>query len=129
MTNDNFIGTRERAKYNSQKMLFEYGLNKYFQVTGPTYIYIQNNFAEADHVFIMGLSGPTSSRLVLNSQNAESYMGLVASYSTDVYDYTIYVPLAVFNALGTSDANREAAIRSFADIYNLAGMSYNVISY
>ena len=40
-----------------------------------------------------------------------------------------FVPIAVFTSLGDTNDNRENAVRNFADIYNLAGMRYDVQSY
>ena len=56
-------------------------------------------------------------------------MGLFPTYQTNTNDYTIFVPIAVFTALGDTNDNRENAVRNFADIYNLAGMRYDVQSY
>ena len=56
-------------------------------------------------------------------------MGLMPTYQTSVYDYTIFVPDAVYTALGSTANDREYAIRNFADKYNLAGMQYDVQSY
>lgn len=127
--NDIFIGANERLKYNSQKIVFEYALNKYFQIPVSPFIYITNNFVVADNVFVMSNSGLTSSVMPLNSAYQINFLGLVPAYATSVNDYTIYVPLAVYNALGTNAINRENAIRQFADKYNLAGIQYNVIAY
>lgn len=126
--NDNFIGASERAKYSAQKMTFEYALNKWFRVpVGDPPIYIVNNIV-ATSGFIMGATGAYSSAMASDSTFSTTYMG--ASYSVvSVYDYTIYVPLAVFNAQGSTNPNRETAIRNFADKYNLVGMIYNVVTY
>jgi hypothetical protein len=126
--NDNFIGVRERIRYNAQKKTFEYALNKWFFVppTDPQ-IYIVNNIVVPDG-FIMGETGAYSSYMASDSFYSTTYMG--ATYTTTTsYDYTIYVPFLVFNAQGSTTANREQAIRNFADIYNLVGMKYNVITY
>ena len=37
--------------------------------------------------------------------------------------------LDLFNTLGTTTTNKENTIRQFADKYNLAGSTYNVITY
>lgn len=126
-----FIGVDERVKYNSQKLLFEFALNRFFMVDPlpADQIFIDNNFVDVGSVFLMGTTGQSSSLMPLNSVNQIHYMGLVPAYQTVTNDYTINVPIAVFNSLGSNDANRETAIRNFADLYNLAGMQYNVVSY
>ena len=128
LINDNFIGASERAKYNSQKIVFEYSLNKWFRVPiGDPQIYIINN-AIATSGFIMGATGSYSSPMAYDSYFSTTAMG-EDYYVTTLYDYTIYFPVLVFNAQGSTTANREQAIRNFADIYNLVGMQYNVITY
>lgn len=126
--NDNFIGVDERIKFNAQKIVFEYALNKWFGVplTDPQ-IYIVNNTV-AGSSFLLGETSLYSSNLANDSVYSTTYMGNVYSPTT-VYDYTIFVPLAVFNAQGTTTSNRETAIRNFADKYNLVGMSYNVVTF
>lgn len=128
--NSNFIGANERVKYNAQKMLYEYALNKYFRVAAlpADQIYITNNTYYTSH-FIMGNTGGLSSSMPNNSNNQIQYLGNSYTYSASNYDYTIYVPTAVFNGLGTNTANRENAIRAFANQLNLAGMVYNVVTY
>jgi hypothetical protein len=56
-------------------------------------------------------------------------MGNAPTYIVNAYDYTINVPIAIFNTLGTTTTNKENTIRQFADKYNLAGMNYNIITY
>ena len=121
--NNIFIGANERIKYSSQKLLFEYILNRYFETVN---IYIDNNFVESDVVFLMGNSGETSSLMPNNSVNQIQYLGNTPNYVTAVSDFTIYVPLAFYNSLGTY---KEELIRAFADKYVLAGITYNVTSY
>lgn len=124
--NDNYIGIRERIKYNSQKILFEWALNRNFICTG---IYISNTPLTTTG-FLMGHTGPYSSTLA-GSSNVSANPSYLANSLTlsDGFSYTIYVPIAVFNALGTSNGQRESIIRAFADKYNLAGMFYKVVTY
>lgn len=126
--NDNFIGASERVKYNAQKLLFEYALNKWFFVDPLSdQIYIENNAVSGSFFLMGGQNGETSSKLAATSISSGWYLGNV--YTPTQHDYTIYVPVAVFNAQGTTTTNREQAIRNFADQYNLAGMIYNVVTY
>jgi hypothetical protein len=128
--NDCFIGSNERASYNAQKMLFEYALNKFFLVDPypADQIYITNRVYYGNP-FLMSTSGAASSTMPINSTYSTTYLGSAYTFTTGVYDYTIYVPIAVFNNQGSNDANREQAIRNFADKYNLAGMIYLVETY
>ena len=124
---DNFLGVEERIKYNSQKILFEYALNTWFNA--PNTIFITNNFLQYQNIFFMGEKSETSSLMPINSIYSFDYMGNIPIYITANYDYTINVPIAIFNALGTTTTNKENTIRQFADKYNLAGTTYNVITY
>jgi hypothetical protein len=125
LINDNYIGVRERVKYNSQKMLYEYGLNRWFQCSG---IYIDNNSLIGSG-FLMGNTGPYSSALS-NTSVPTSATYLQNTYSGATSNcYTIYVPTPVFNNLAPTNIERENIIRSFADTVNLAGMTYNVVAY
>lgn len=124
---DNRIGVLERVRYNSQKMIFEYGLNRWFDIdSGDPQIYITRNSSTTSFL-LGGQTGLTSSVLVNNSAYATSYLSNTFTYNA--YNYTIYVPIAVYTALASNNTDRENVIRSFADRYNLAGMRYNVVSY
>lgn len=121
--NDNYIGIRERVRYNSQKKLFEYSLNRWFQCTG---IYIENTPIQASF-FTMGQTGTYSSTMSNGASN-QFYMG--NSYSANsTSSYTIWVPLTAYTGMSTVLTERENIVRSFADNYNLAGMFYSVSGY
>lgn len=119
--NNNFIGVRERIRYNSQKTIFEYSINKWFQTTG---IYVSNTGVQSNS-FVMGNTGPYSSTLYNISRNATNVLtnGYIVPSAND---FTIYVPSAFYNGLGNS---KENIIRSFADKYVLAGITYNITQY
>lgn len=131
LINTVFIGSDERSKYNAQKLLFEYALNRFFRVAASPadQIYITNNFIDSGQNFLMNTGSNDSSLMPLNSMYQIDYMGLFPTYQTNTNDYTIFVPIAVFTALGDTNDNRINAVKNFADIYNLAGMRYDVQSY
>jgi hypothetical protein len=133
-TNDLYIGAEERVRYNSQKILLEYALNRFFQVAGtpdvPTgwtgsnhinQIWIENT-ATNTAAFIMGYTGPYSSNLVNNSLFAETWMGNAPSGFLTT-SFTVWVPLALYNQYSN------AIFRAYVDEYVLAGMQYIVLSY
>ena len=122
-----FIGAAERIAYRSQKILLEWGLNKWFSTTfrqppGVSDIFIGNN-AFATPVFVVGATekqcsvvyGDRSSEFVINAYSFE-----------EQFNFTIYVPDTVYYGLG--DAANEI-VRNFADKYVAAGITYNVIPY
>jgi hypothetical protein len=125
---DNYIGLKERLKYNSRKKLLEYILNKWFDA--PLFpapqIYIQNNNIFGSG-FLLGGSGGTSSTMARSSANQQYFLGNTPSFST--YAFTIFVPDAMFTALDPSATNAENMIRSVADKYVIAGMLYDVQTY
>jgi hypothetical protein len=45
------------------------------------------------------------------------------------YNYTIYIPTAVWTALGSNATDRNNKVRSFADKYNVIGNQYNITTY
>ena len=125
----NFIGVNNRINGSAQNILFEYMLNRYFRVSSvDPQIYIQNTTIFTTP-FIMANTGTYSSSMPINSNNQINYLGNAYTYTSNTYDYTIYVPSAFFLTLGSTTINRENAIRNFADLYNLAGMSYQVLTY
>ena len=121
--NDVFIGTDERVKYSSQRLLYEKALNTFFITTE---IYITNNFVSVGNVFVMDTTSEESSIISYSNDYQPDFMDYTATYSNTVYDYTIYVPSSFYASLG---ANANTIIYTYADKYKLAGMQFNVIPY
>lgn len=123
---DNFIGANQRVKFNSQIIIFEHALNKWFRIGSLSpQIYISNNTNPS--VFIMGNTGPYSSAMASDSTFATAYMANAPTFTTT--DFTVYVPLAVFNALGPTNTDREKTVRRFVDKYIFTGLTYTVTTY
>lgn len=127
-TQDIYIGLRERLRYNSRKMLLEFILNKWFDVDPlpVDQIYITNNNIYGT-AFVMGQTGTTSSTMPNSSQYSATFLGNAYNFGSNAF--TIYVPVAVFNALDPDATNAENIIRAIADKYVIAGMNYDVITY
>jgi hypothetical protein len=127
---DSFIGVDERLTYNHQKISLEWGLNKRFGTTfrQPNLvsdIYITTNVV-VNPPFIVGGDEPISS--VTYRTNSTEF--IINNYSFgNFFNFTIYVPVAVFNALSSNASAREPIIRNFVDRYNSAGITYNVVTY
>lgn len=145
LISDNYIGARERVLYNSQKVLFEYALNKWFQTGVLTIpysggIYIINNEIPSTS-FLMGLSGEYSTPMTDTTVTQIQWGYLAHSPynpmpSTD--NFTIFVPIAVAQQIDPAgntysipdiSPNANTIIRSFADTIKLAGMIYNIKTY
>jgi len=124
---DTFVGINERVRYNAQKILFEYALNKYFRVTVTPFIYIQNNAIKSKN-FILYTTEPNASVLVTTPSAASTFLYPTFTL-TPQFNFTIYVPTALWTTLGSSDTIRDAVVRAQADKYNVYGMIYNILPY
>ena len=134
--NDNYIGANERLKYNSQKILFQYALNRWFQCSG---IWIHNNIVSPNPTpFVMGQTSQYSSYMGNSSTLTKYYMGNSPFFpNPTTNDFTINVPITVANALTNEtpdvapniSAKRQAIIKSFADQYVIAGILYNIVTF
>ena len=141
---DIWIGFRERTKYNGQKIVLEYALNKWFGTTWRTPlvngyaaipdathelysdIYIINNTLFSDG-FIIAQNAQYSDAIPKNSVYGQ--VGIGANYSSDQNAFTIFVPVAVYNALSADVPSREQIVRAFADKYVIAGVIYEIQTY
>lgn len=130
MVSPNFMGNDFRLAITGEKLVLEYALNLWFntafrQLPALSDIYLKTNTI-ADSVFFVGHSEFESSKIYLNISSEF----IINDYSfTDQYNLTIFVPIAVFNALGTTNEIRTSIIRSFADLYISAGITYNILTY
>ena len=127
----NFLGVDTRIKFNSQKMVLEYALNIWFSTMyrdapDVSDIFITLNTALKQSPFIVGASEIKSSHIT--TTDSDSFVGL--DYSFAQYNgFTINVPIAVFNTLGSTNAERLSTIRAFADLYVNVGIFYDVQTY
>lgn len=126
-----WIGCEERIKYNSQIMVYEYLMNKRFPNTYNTNrIWISTNTTDSSAFWVGSLGGEKTTSYAATKVNQNNFIGLLSSgYTVGYYNFTINVPLALFNSLGANDTIRENVIRSVADKYKLAGMFYNVVTF
>jgi len=123
-------GVFERLNYNDMKGNFEIVLNKYFDyyaVPGQP-IYIDRVALPVPGFYVSTREDLCSSVTNLNDKqfyfvSDQDYF----NYSTT--SFIIYVKLAQFNALGATNAEREAIVRSVADMLNSAGFYYEVLTY
>jgi hypothetical protein len=126
----NFIGVDERLMYNGHILQLTYALNKYFGTTFRQPPNISDIFLQAHGkpkaVFVVGGDESNSS---VSYRNRSSEF-IINGYSFAAFtNLTIWVPLAVFNALDTDPTNREPIIRNFSDQYIVAGITYDVKTY
>lgn len=133
---DNFIGVNERVLFRSEKIIFEYALNKWFNtdaypcvwsnIAGDSTIYITNNEISTGF-FRAGTNQDLSSAVYFGDFGQPiSNDGGATSIQ---YAYTINVPEDVYDSLGATDEIRDYTIRNFADKYNTVGLFYNIVTY
>jgi hypothetical protein len=125
-----FIGVDERLKYTHEKIILEYALNRRYETTFRQPPDLPDIFIETNTPpygpFIVGGTEVISSI----SYRLESTDYIIDGYSfAAFYSYTIYMPVAVFEAQGTNDVLREKTIREFVDKYNTIGLTYNIQTY
>lgn len=126
----NFIGMFERILYNGQALVLEYAMNKWFgtvfrQPPNQSDIYVANNSVPIS-VFRCGGIEQISSVVYLD----RSTEFVVNQFSFAVpYNFTIYCPTSVYNALDPSLINNEKIFRAFVDKYVPAGITYNITTY
>jgi hypothetical protein len=127
---NNFIGVDERVKYNHVKLTLEWAINKRF---GTTFrqpplisdIYFVTNVVPNPPFLVGGIEENSS---IVYANGSEQF--IINAYSfTGYYNFSIYVPVAVWTALSTVTSARDTIIRNFVDLYNTAGITYNIITY
>ena len=133
---DNFIGVDERILFRSEKIVFEYALNKWFNTDSEPCVW--SNIAGDSTIYISNNTVTTGFFRVGTSQDLSSYVGRELSSEpigndggifAIQYSYTINLPTIVWTALGADDDIREQTIRNFADKYNVVGLFYNIVTY
>jgi hypothetical protein len=127
---DNFIGVDERVKYSGAKLVLEYALNKWFvtqfrQPPAQSDIYITVNQIVLNG-FIIGATEARSSKIGITGSS--EYIGST-SISAAGSNMDIHMPLAVFNALASTNAQRDSIVRAFVNKYVTAGIIYSVLTY
>ncbi len=145
---DNFIGAVSRAAFNSTCLAFEYALNLWFNTTfrqpnglgndpvgnptGTPDIYINTN-DNVDAQFMMGPSSPDSQSFMAPASPPAVYFMATVAQALSSTDFTIYIPVAVYNSLTTEASGyttkKTQIVIAFVNTINAAGMSYNIVTY
>lgn len=143
---DVYIGLQERLTYNAQRLKIEFTLNKWFETAfrQPTsYVASPDFYLPKSDIFITDLQVfPDIFLMVESNMDEPSYMFkqnvsqgmhfMLASASSsnyDLYNFTINIPVAVFNALAPNNLQREKIVRQVADKYVGFGLTYNIVTY
>lgn len=126
----NFIGMSERILYNGVKLVLEYAMNKWFgtnfrQPPNQSDIYINNNSVP---IGVFRCGGIESISSIVYDTTSSEY--IINQYSfAAAYNFTIYCPVLVYNALDPSLVNNEKIFRAFVDRYVPTGITYNIQTY
>jgi len=127
---NNFIGLTERLVYNGGCLTLTWALNKWFGTTfvqppSQSPIYIQTNVVTAP-IFRVGKTEDKSSSI--STLTSTEFVGISAGITTQI-NMTIFVPVAVYNALDAGMVNNDKIFRNFSDKYIPAGIIYNLTTY
>lgn len=132
LVQENYIGIKERLKYNGQKIVLEYALNKWYGATfrqpgnGVSDIYLSTQPRYVQSFLV----GGTEAKSSLSYANGSSEYVLNQYVDiTQLISLIIYFPVAVYNTVGPDEAARQGIIRSFCDRYIYAGITYKVLTY
>lgn len=126
----NFIGVSERAQYNGQRLVLEYALNKRFgtQFRQPPLqsdIFISLNARSVAAFRAAGVESISST--VYGSSSSEF---IINNYSFSAQNnFTINIPLAVYNAIDPTPSNIDGVVRNFVNNYIPAGILYLIATY
>lgn len=133
---NNFIGLDERIQITSQVIKYEYILNKWFGTsynypTSTNDVFITNNVTNVNS-FIYGVDANDSSAHYLTDATQIDVINI--GFTATDYDFNINIPTATYDGLSPNEptgitATKTAIVRSFADEYNIAGITYNVVIY
>ena len=135
---DDYIGIQERSSYSAQKVMLEYALNRRFSpltITPPfgpliPSIYIVNNLVGSNNVLYSAPSGTNTNTWVAPNSSTRFWYSSYGNPSLSVqYNYTIYVPAAIYSAIDSNPTQANYLLSQEVDKYNLAGMLYNIQSY
>jgi hypothetical protein len=129
-TGNTAVGLNERLKYNSQTILLEYILNKHFSVVSSPFIYIDNAVSSTDINYVSSVGDGFVPLYVGDSPNDANtvFLGSESDYFP-AFDFTVYVPTAVFNTLGSTLAERQARVQAEVNKYKLIGVNNTVTNY
>ena len=132
---DSFIGIDEQVNFNSNKIVYEFALNRWF---GTAFVqYANAAYTPLSDIYIVTgilvytsfIVGETIGSYVGESAST-GYVGETATFtSSSTYIFTIYVPLSVYNSLGATDTIRDKSFRFFADRLLPAGCTYVITTY
>jgi hypothetical protein len=132
---DLFVGLRDRINGNSQVLIYEYLLNKYF--------FTAYNYPSINEIYISRLPGSNSSFVFGATESESSVVYLTDGEQKEFINDTILIagahfainiPVIVYDALIPSEptgttTNKDNIVRSYADMFVCAGITYTINPY
>lgn len=127
----NFIGLSERMMYNGHTLTLTYAMNKWFGTTfrqppSVSDIYIENNEVP---IALFRSAATESNSSKVSTLTSSEFIANADYDATPFKNFTIKVPVAVYNALDTDMINNENIFRSFVNKYVAAGILYKIETY
>lgn len=145
---DSFISKSERVTYVCRQLQLEYALNHYFiqqilnsgligykqpnEITGNDYfpksdIFIQSILPQ--FYSIIGFDDlHIQNSIYDNSIGYYAFLDLIFA-NESFYQYSINIPISVYNSLGITNSIRDNIVRKFIDQINVSGCQYIIITY
>lgn len=126
----NFVGIDEQLKYNFQKLVFEYAINKRF---GGTYrqpplfsdIFLQVNSIIFSPFRVSSIENKSS---YVGVEEGTEFIGTNSNFLTN-YNLEINVIDTVYDAIDPTNQNTVNIIKGFANKYIPAGLTYIINKY
>ncbi len=144
LRNSSNIGASERVMINGGVLSLTFELNRIFGTTfrqppwpapydfglgGGTFsdIYITNSVTQFSTIVSRTVGFNKSVSRTKGAGLVSRTIGFTGSITS--YLYVINVPIAIYNALGSTDAIRTAVMTRFVNIYNPCGLSFKIQPY
>tara|TARA_R110000868_G_scaffold38092_1_gene133829 strand:+ start:795 stop:1328 length:534 start_codon:yes stop_codon:yes gene_type:complete len=124
----------KRTKYNSQKVVFEWLLNEAFGTTfvqpnGVSDIYIENHTTNnIQYTYLFNNTENLPFYFYNNTESTPKYLSNNTEYFAP-FDFTVWIPYAVWLALAASDANRNAIVQSVVDKFKIFPLTNDIQTY
>jgi len=127
------IGMDERIRFAPNKIILEYALNKIFGTTFNqppvlSAIYLVRNINSSD-VFEVGQTNSESSTVSQSEIDSDYSIPQFNPSVIAVFDYTVFVPVAVWTALAATATERNNIILTVLNKYKLQGFLADVQTY
>lgn len=116
--------TVEAARYNSQKMVLQAGLNNIFSVVSPPFIIVRTNsiLLGVGYIFEQGNANVTYIHEQGGSTGNQLYI-FESTFIGDDFNFVVKIPMGIYSV------ELERQIRAQVNKYRLTGKTFTVIQY